>query len=176
MSRCHGWSGCSVLLLIRESRGQVLVHLLIYLLEFNVSPLFFYTFNLLKTYVSNQSKVFKKLWELWSDCQLWNRITLVCLRSNIYQIWSHARCSFAKNQLRRGKAMPINSWVTNSVLVLVLFTCAFSDCTFFTVSSMLFPPCQGLEFFLMQLRLAMLCHFLSSNFLWKVLASSSTVS
>lgn len=37
--------------------------------------------------------------------------------------------------------------------------------TFLMVSSIDRPPCQGLEFFLMQVRLAMLCHFLSSSFL-----------
>lgn len=65
---------------------------------------------------------------------------------------------------------------TNSVCMSVC-VCFILHChTFFTVSSMLLPPCQGLEFFLMQLRLAILCHFLSSNFLWNVLASSKTVS
>lgn len=44
------------------------------------------------------------------------------------------------------------------------------------VSNMDRPPCQGFEFFLMQVRLAMLCHFLSSSFLWKALANRRTVS
>lgn len=48
--------------------------------------------------------------------------------------------------------------------------------TFLIVSSMDLPPFQGLVDFLMQFRLAMLCHFLSSSFLWKALASMSTLS
>jgi len=48
--------------------------------------------------------------------------------------------------------------------------------TFLMVSNMDRPPCQGFEFFLMQVRLAMLCHFLSSSFLWKAFASRRTVS
>lgn len=48
--------------------------------------------------------------------------------------------------------------------------------TFLTVSSMERPPCHGLEPLRMHERLAMLCHLRSSSFLWKVLASSNTVS
>lgn len=48
--------------------------------------------------------------------------------------------------------------------------------TFLMVSNMDLPPCHGFEFFLMHVKLAMLCHFRSSSFLWKAFASKSTVS
>lgn len=48
--------------------------------------------------------------------------------------------------------------------------------TFLIVSNMDLPPFHGLVDFLMQLRLAILCHFRSSNFLWKALASIRTLS
>lgn len=48
--------------------------------------------------------------------------------------------------------------------------------TFLIVSSMDLPPFHGLVDLRMQLRLAMLCHFRSSSFLWKALASIRTLS
>lgn len=48
--------------------------------------------------------------------------------------------------------------------------------TFFIVSSMDLPPFHGLVDLRIQLRLAMLCHFRSSSFLWKALASIRTLS
>ena len=48
--------------------------------------------------------------------------------------------------------------------------------TFLIVSSMDLPPFHGLVDLRMQLRLAMLCHFRSSSFLWKALANIRTLS
>lgn len=48
--------------------------------------------------------------------------------------------------------------------------------TFLIVSSIDRPPFHGLVDLRIQLRLAILCHFRSSSFLWKALASIRTLS